>query len=166
MKNTGAVALFFLILIFTFSTVYGGGYTRDPWGSRTWKGSGRPPHWSPERPKSGHAPPRMVQPIAPERPIDPGYGVRPPLAGSGGGYWRDRHKRWRYHKKRRGGYMYYRQPRVETRIVEKQRIVPVYVPVQSPKPSRLMCAGDSVTRRDPKTGGLIIEFTSGARACR
>jgi hypothetical protein len=156
MKITGAAILFFSLFVFFLSSVYGQGYTRDPWGSRTWKGSGRPPHWSPT----------PSTPVLPIKPIDPDYGVRPPHGGSGGGYWRDKYRKWHYDKKRRRGYVYYRQPRVETRVVEKQRIVPVYVPVQSPRQSRVQCAGESVTRRDPKTGGLIIEFTSGARNCR
>jgi hypothetical protein len=49
-------------------------------------------------------------------------------------------------------------------IIEREKRIPVYIQVQ-PKPSKLQCAGDTMTSSDPKTGELIIEYVTGARDC-
>jgi len=157
--------LFLIILLFPLvfsATDLNAGYSRDPWGSRTWTGPGRPPHWSPQTTR-----PQKPRPPVPPRPVDPDYGVRPPHNGSGnhGGYWRDRHNRWHYHRHRRRGYVYYREPaRVETVIIEREKRVPVYIPVPY-RPAKQQCGGETITRKDPVTGVLTIEYVTGARDC-
>lgn len=142
------------------------GYKRTPWGSKSWEGPGRPPHWSPERILPSPRPPRPELPIEPEEPIDPEWGVVPPgnRPGKPGGYWKDKYNRWHYHNYWRSGYIYYRQPAPETIIIEREQKVPVYVPVQ-PKPSRLQCGGRTVARSDPQTGEIIIEYVTSSQDC-
>jgi hypothetical protein len=166
---------FLFLIVFLFPPIFSAtdlhaGYSRDTWGSRTWTGPGRPPHWSPEttRPRRPHPPVPPGKPVGPGHGVRPPYhGVRPPHNGSGnhGGYWQDRHNRWHYHRHRRRGYVYYREPaRVETVIIEREKRVPVYIPVPH-RPAKQQCGGDTVTRKDPVTGDLTIEYVTGARDC-
>ena len=115
------------------------GYKRSPWGSKSWDGPGKPPHWS-SRPPAGN------------RPVDPGWGVRPPSHRPDG---------W-------GRVYYYKEPEVpQTIIIEREKPPPAYVPdmpVQR-QTSPLRCGGRTVTRKDPTTGELIIEYVSSSRAC-
>ena len=104
-----------------------------------------------------------MQPIAPEKPIDPEWGVEPP--DQNGGYWRDKiRNRWSYHRYRRPGIVYYREPRVETIIIEKEKATPVIVPARR-RPSPLQCGGETTTRRDPQSGEIIIEYVTSAQDC-
>jgi hypothetical protein len=143
------------------------GYRKDAWGSNTWIGPGRPPHWSPPPLQPRTRVPKPVQPIVPEKPVYPGGGVHPPLKpGGSGGYWKDKNKRWYYHRSRRPGIIYYRSPRTETIIIEREKVVPVYVPViQRQRPSKQQCGGRTVTRTDPQSGEMIIEYVSSSRDC-
>lgn len=170
----GMKRLMVMVTITLCATLYGGenleaGYSLDPWGSKTWTGPGRPPHWSPEKKKTSPSPGKPVQPIVPERPVDPGYGVHPGKPGKPfrpGGYWKDRYNRWYYHKRWRPGYIYYREPRVETIIIEKEKPVRVPVYVSPPAtPSKLQCGGTTVTKRDPVTGDITIEYVTQAKDC-
>jgi len=114
------------------------GYKRTPWGSKSWNGPGTPPHWS-SRPPSGH------------RPVDPGWGIRPPS---------HRPDRW-------GRAYYYQKQTPQTIIIEQEKQTPVYVPyvpVQR-QASPLRCGGRTVTRKDPVTGEVVIEYISSSRAC-
>ena len=155
-------ALFFMM---SAATTPKAGYRKDPWGSNTWTGPGRPPHWSPAPAQPAARPPKPVQPIAPGKPLDPEYGVRPPhKPGGSGGYWKDRYKRWHYHRYRRPGIVYFRAPEVETIIIEREKRVPVFIPVQQ-RSSRIQCGGRTITRTDPQTGQSIIEYVSGSRDC-
>lgn len=114
------------------------GYKRTPWGSKSWNGPGNPPHWS-SRPPSSH------------RPIDPEWGMRPPS---------HRPDRW-------GRAYYYQKPAPQTIIIEQEKQTPVYIPyapVQR-RTSPLRCGGETVTRKDPVTGEVVIEYISSSRAC-
>lgn len=136
------------------------GYHRVPWGSNSWVGPGRPPHWSPA-PAAKARPPKPTHPIAPGKPVDPEWGVRPP--GYTGGYWRVRRGGSYFGSYRSPSLIYYRPP-VETVIVEEVRIVPKTTPVRRSK-SPLQCAGQTDTRVDPQTGEIIIEYVTSSRDC-
>ena len=115
------------------------GYKRTPWGSKSWNGPGKPPHWS-SRPPAGN------------RPVDPGWGVRPPS---------HRPDRWdRF-------YYYQKSTPAQTIIIEQERQTPAYVPYvpAQKQTSPLRCGGRTVTRKDPATGELIIEYVSSAQSC-
>jgi len=137
-------ALFCLIL-FTASILQAG-YRTVPWGSKTWTGPGRPPHWSPNpvKPAKTFGASKVVRPHWRSRQNSRSYGQ--------GGFWKDRHNRWYY------------DPKIDKVIIEKQRRIPVYIPVQK-KPARLQCGGRTITRRDPTTGVISIEYVSSARDC-
>lgn len=140
-------ALFFL---FTSSATAAPGYKRDPIGGKSWQGGGRAPHLSPGLPPSK---PDVVLPAPPSRPVkpvDPGYGIHPP-----------QHKPYRRYY---GGTRYRVYDRQTVIVREKERRVPVYVPVR--QKSRLRCAGEPVTGRDPETGVLTMVWTSGAKPCK
>ena len=114
------------------------GYKRTPWGSKSWNGPGAPPHWT-------------SRPPFYNRPVDPGWGVRPPF---------HRPDRW-------GRGYYYQNPAPQTIIIEEEKQVPVYVPYvpAQKQASPLRCGGRTVTRKDPVTGELIIEYVSSSRTC-
>ena len=112
------------------------GYKRTPWGSKSWTGPGRPPHWSP-------------RPSRPHRPVDPGWGVRPPI-----------HRPYR----RSRVYYYYEPPAQESVVIEQPTLEPVSTPVPR-RLSPLRCGGETVSRRDPHTGELIIEYVTSSRSC-
>ncbi len=155
-----SLALIFLIM-FTTSSLHAG-YQRDPWGSRTWTGPGRPPHWSPKE-KTPQAKPYKHgvrgKSVAPHRKNHRSHGYI-----SKGGYWKDKHNHWHYHKYRRSGYVYDQQPKIETIIIESEKQVPVYIRSRN-IPNKLQCGGRTITRNDPKTGERVIEYVSGARDC-
>ena len=163
-KNIFFILVLPLLLMFITSSL-NAGYSRDPWGSRTWTGPGRPPHWSPAPTSPKNKSKRRVHPNTPGKSIDSDFGVRP-LGGSygRGGYWRDKHNRWYFHKRRRSGYIYYRVPKVETVIIERVERIPAYAPARQ-KPSRVQCGGKTITRTDSKTGEMIIEYVTGAQDC-
>ena len=150
MKKAG-ILLFLFAFVFVALDVQGAGYKRTPWGSKTYTGPGRPPHWSakPDYPDGNPPhPEHPIEPPYPEHPIDPEWGQRPP-------YWRP----W-------GNTIYYqRRPSTQTIIIERERKKPTLTPstrVNSP----LRCGGETLTRRDPGTGELIIEYVTGSRTCR
>lgn len=154
-------ALFFLI---SMATAPEAGYRREAWGSNTWTGPGRPPHWSAAPMHPQIRPSKPVQPGTPGKLVKPKRGVRPlHKTGGTGGYWKDRYNRWYYHKYRRSGIVYFRAPR-ETIVIEREKRVPVYIPVQQ-RPSRLQCGGRTITRTDPQTGEILIEYVSSSRDC-
>lgn len=141
-------------------------YRKDPWGSSTWEGPGRPPHWSPETTPKKTDPPKHTPHISSKHRGDSSRGKGAPgKLKSRGGYWKDKYNRWNYHKFRRPGFIYYREPKVETVIVEQQKRIIVYQPVFQ-QPSRPQCGGNTITRRDAETGTLIIEYVTGAQKCR
>jgi hypothetical protein len=151
-----ALAVLFLML-FTASTLQAG-YSIDPWGSRTWTGPGRPPHWSPKSTRPDKS-------VAPGKLFERERRYRQSRESDGrSGYRNNRHKRRYYHRYRQPAYIYYQKPRVEKVIIERERQIPVYIPVQK-KPARLKCGGNTTTRYDEKTGGMIIEYVTGARDC-
>ena len=144
-------------MLFTASALHAG-YKLDPWGSKTWTGPGRPPHWSPEQTKPNDS-------VAHKRPAQPNWRARQARKyDSKGGFWKDTHNRWYYHRYRQSGTVYYQKPRAEKVVIEREKRVPVYIRVQQ-KPTRLQCAGITNSRHDPRTGGLIIEYVTGARDC-
>jgi len=136
-----------MFFLFTDFDSFAAGYKRTPWGSKSWSGSGAPPHWSGPPVTE---PPRPELPIEPPigPPVDPDWGQRPPHYGSG---------RW-------GRTYYYQKPSTETIVIERKKEVPVYVPVQRSY-APLRCGGRTVTRTDPQTGELIIEYVTGSVEC-
>jgi hypothetical protein len=152
------------LMIFTASTL-NAGYRLDPWGSKTWTGPERPPHWSPEPAPQQTKPTKHFKSGDFEKPVDPDRGVRIPHKPSGKGvFWKDRHNRWDKSHFRRFNSIYYLEPRVEEVIIEREKRIPVYIQIQR-KPAKLQCAGETITNNDPKTGELIIEYVTGARDC-
>lgn len=159
-------ALFFLATPFFEAKA---GYKQTPWGSKTWEGPGRPPHWSPKQSPSPAKPPYPERPIAPAYPVDPGWGIKKESycrnSSKAGGYWRDRYNKWQYHQCWQPGYRYFKSPEPETIVIEREKTEPVYVPVVPKEPSRLQCGGRTITRSDPQTGELIIEYITSSRNC-
>lgn len=158
--------IIWILVVFLFSMLFAAsslhaGYRKDPWGSSTWEGPGRPPHWSPET-----GPKKSKPYISPEHRGDSKRGTGAARHHRGrGGYWKDKHHRWHFHRYKRSGYVYYREPKVETVIVEQQKRAIVYKPVVL-QPSRQRCGGKTISRRDPGTGTLTIEYVTGAQECQ
>ncbi|MBT8360457.1 MAG: hypothetical protein KJO32_05840, partial [Deltaproteobacteria bacterium] len=111
-------ALFFLITPFLEAKA---GYKQTPWGSKTWEGPGRPPHWSPKQSPSPAKPPHPEQPIAPSYPIEPGWRIKKESywcnSGRAGGYWRDTSNKWQYHRCWQPGYRYFNSPVRESIVI-------------------------------------------------
>ena len=126
-------------LIWPVQTLSETGYKRSPWGSKTWTGPGTPPHWSSRSSSSN-------------RPIDPEWGVRPP------GHKPSRHRHSRAY--------YYEKPVYQTEVIviEQKPTLPPFVPAEK-QLSPLRCGGDTVTKKDPVTGELIIEYITSSRQC-
>jgi hypothetical protein len=152
----------FSLITFAASTLHAG-YRLDPWGSKTWTGPERPPHWSEPAPQPAK-PTEHVKSGDFRKPVDVDRGVRTPHRSGKNVFWKDKNNRWHNHHFRRSAPIYYPAPRFEEVIIEREKRIPVYIQVQ-PKPSKLQCAGDTMTSSDPKTGELIIEYVTGARDC-
>ena len=134
MKQLVLAILLLMIAVPAYSQM---GYSRVPWGSSTWTGSGRPPHWGP--PQRQHYPskyrrPRPVHPIAP-----PGY----------------RHRRPAHFEESS-----YRSGRT------RSRRSPVYVRSRSVSHLRTTgkCGGQTRTTQN-REGQIVIEYVTGARDC-
>ncbi len=153
------LTLFFLTM-FAASTL-NAGYKIDPWGSKTWTGPGRPPHWSaPPAPQPAKSTKQFRsgsfgKPVGRDRRI---RNVHRP--GGEGVFWKDKHN----HRSRVSGTIYYQEPRMKEVIIEREKHIPVYIQVQR-KPAKLQCGGKTITRKDPETGDMIIEYVTGARDC-
>ena len=161
MKGILFFALALLSLMLVSASVLNAGYRTDPWGSKTWTGPGRPPHWSPISARAA----KPAKLVAARKLVGSERKFRHPRGSHAkGGFWIDKHNRWQHHRFRQSGYIYYRAPRVEKVIIEQKRRVPVYIPVQQ-KPARLQCAGSTITRRDSRTGEMYIEYVTSARDC-
>jgi hypothetical protein len=154
----------FSLMIFAASTLHAG-YRLDPWGSKTWTGPERPPHWSPEPAPQRTKPTKHVKSRDFREPVGLDRGVRiPQRPGGKGVFWKDKNNRWHNHPFRRFDSIYYQVPRFEEVIIEREKRIPVYIQIQR-KPAKLQCAGETITSNDPKTGELIIEYVTGARDC-
>lgn len=157
------LTLFFLTM-FAASTL-NAGYRIEPWGSKTWTGPGRPPHWSaapapqPAKSKKHFRSGSFGKPVGTDRRIR-----RTHRPGGQDVIWKDKHNRWHNHRSRVSGSISYQEPRVEEVIIEREIQVPVYIQIQ-PKPAKLQCGGKTITRKDPETGELIIEYVTSARDC-
>jgi len=49
-------------------------------------------------------------------------------------------------------------------IIEREKRIPVIIHAPQ-NPTKLRCAGNTITRKDPKTGGMIIEYVTSAGDC-
>lgn len=154
----------FSLMIFTAS-ILNAGYRFDPWGSKTWVGPGRPPHWSPEpateriEKPTGHVKLRDLKaPVGSDKKV-----YVPHRQGGKGVFWKNKHNLWHNHL-RSFDSIYYQKPEVEEVIIEREKRIPVYIQIQR-EPAKLQCGGDTITRNDPRTGEMIIEYVSGARDC-
>lgn len=141
------------------------GYRIEPWGSKTWTGPGRPPHWSaapdPQPAKST----KRFRSGSFGKPVDTDRRVRRAYRPGGQGiFWKDKHNRWHNHHSRVPGSIYYQEPRIKEVIIEREKHIPVYIQIQR-KPAKLQCGGKTITRKDPETGEMIIEYVTGARDC-
>ena len=158
MKRYILFKLALLCLILFTASILQAGYRTVPWGSKTWTGPGRPPHWSPMpvKPAKTFGASKVVRPHWRSRQNSRSYGQN--------GFWKDRHNRWYYDKHRRSGYIYYKSPKIDKVIIEREKRIPVYIPVRK-NPARLQCGGRTITQRDPTTGVISIEYVSSARDC-
>ncbi|MGB3209509.1 MAG: hypothetical protein WBB19_02275 [Desulforhopalus sp.] len=162
MKNYLWTTLALLFLTMFAASSLHAGYKRDPWGSKTWTGPGRPPHWSPEPPPHQTEPKNHVDSIDSR---ESNYRDREPHRYGDKGFFRkDNLNRWYNYNSSRHGTIYIREPEVEQVIIEREKRVPVYVPVKR-QPSKLQCGGSTITSSDPETGEMVIEYVTGARDC-
>lgn len=138
MKAMMLLTVFLGFLSIGFNAFSETGYKRSAWGSKKWHGPGVPPHFSSQQP-GGNV------------PADPEWGIRPP--GHRPGPW--------------GRVYYYEKPSAETIIIEKERQEPAYKPAAPPRKqlSPVRCGGRTLSRTDPVTGELIIEYISSSREC-
>jgi len=140
-------SLIFLVAVFCFGTAEAG-YRSEPWGSKTWEGPGRPPHWS--APAAERAP--GSRDSINKRRYD-----RPD--------WR-RHRDGAFHdrKKDRRIIIFGHQDDdpvvIRKRTIIKNRYVPVYREF-SPR----SCGGDTLYIRNSDTNELIIRYVSPAENC-
>lgn len=134
MKQLILAIIFLVVAVPAYSQM---GYSRVPWGSSTWTGAGRPPHWGP--PQRQHARPKFRRP----RPIHP---IAPP------GY---------HHRKsikvKESGYG-------SGRIRSKHSLLYVHRKPGSHFRSTVKCGGKTRTTRS-REGQVVIEYVSGARNC-
>lgn len=166
MKKIILIAMVSLFaVLFAVSSLHAG-YRNDPWGSRTWEGPGRPPHWSPRNTPKKNNPPKPAPYISQKHRGDSKRGMGQAHHHRGkGGYWKDKNHRWHFHRYRKSGYVYYREPKVETVIIKQQKRAIAYKPFVLQQ-SRQQCGGKTISRRDPETGTLTIDYVTGARECQ
>jgi hypothetical protein len=156
------LTLFFLTM-FAASALHAG-YRSEPWGSKTWTGSGRPPHWSSAPAPHRTKPMNHVTSRDFRKPIDSDRKVhRKHRPGGKDVFWKDKYNRW-HNYSRASGSIYYQEPKAEEVIIQREIRDPIYIPVQR-KPAKPQCGGRTITRNDPKTGEMIIEYVTGARDC-
>jgi len=151
--QTGGMAmriLSLLIILFSvvcFSTAEAG-YKRDPWGSMTWEGPGRPPHWS--APTTGKT--RGTRDSINKRRDD-----RQDTSRRYDGGFRDR--------KKSRDIIIYSQQKDEPVVIRHRTIIKNrYVPVSRGFSPR-SCGGDNVYLRKGDTNELIILYVSPAENC-
>lgn len=126
-----------VLLVFAVPVQSQTGYSRVPWGSSTWTGPGRPPHWGP--PQRQHSRPKLRRP-RPAHPISPpGYHHRKPV-------------------------LY--QDSVHQSGKKRLRHVPVYNHRKSVTPIRTTgkCGGKTRTTKN-RDGQMVIEYVTGAKDC-
>ena len=154
-RINSCILILFVLSMFAAPSLYAG-YRIEPWGSKTWTGPGRPPHWS-------AAPdPQPVTPTMQGKSNDHRKKYRPDGRDA---FHKDLYNRHRsHHRSRVSGSISYEEPRVKEVIIERETQVPVYIETQR-KPARLLCGGQTITRQDTETGELIIEYVTGARDC-
>ncbi len=155
------LTLFFLAM-FAASTL-NAGYRIEPWGSKTWTGPGRPPHWSAApQPKKAK---KQFQSGGFHKSFDGDRKDRKTQRPGGRSiFWKDKHNRWHNHHSKATGSIYYREPRIKEVIIEREKYIPVYIQRQR-KPARLQCGGRTITRIDAVTKEMVIEYVTGARDC-
>jgi len=139
--------LIFLLSVVCFSTAEAG-YKRDPWGSKTWEGPGRPPHWSAQATEKT----RGTRDSIKKRRED-----RQDTRRHRDGAFRD--------KKKSRQIIIYGQQKDEPVVIRKRTILKNrYVPVFRDFSPR-SCGGDIVYIRKGDTNELIIRYVSPAEDC-
>jgi hypothetical protein len=142
------LSLLIFLLSFVPCALAQSGYEQHPWGSNTWVGHGRPPHWSPVKPTPSQEAKSSTKK---------------------GKYFRgDKHGQLYTpsHKSKifRRTPIYIQKSAPATIIREKTVITPRYIPVPN-RSSTNICGGDTVSMRDNTTGILTIHYVSPAQAC-
>lgn len=122
------------------------GYRSDPWGSNTWVGPGRPPHWS--TPETDKAPSRR------DSMKKKGYHRQDTSI----------HHYPFYKHKRSRNIIIYRQEPEEPVVIQKTIIKTRQIPVLK-RSSPIRCGGDTVYLKDKNTGEPIIQYVSPAQKC-
>lgn len=143
-----------LLILFTASDLHAG-YRLEPWGSKTWTGAGRPHHWSPKADNSV----THRQSVRPDQRFQKSYRY-----DGKGRNWKNKHNRWHKNRYRRFGNIHYQNYPVRRVIIEREKRIPVIIHVPQ-NPTKLRCAGNTITRNDPKTGAMIIEYVTSAGDC-
>lgn len=158
MQRNLLFSLALLVPILFAASALHAGYKLDPWGSKTWTGPDRPPHWSPK-------PTKTYNSVTRRQLGHPDHRIRQPSGYNGkSGYWQDKHNRWQNHRYRRPVYIYYRNYPVRKLIIEREKRIPVIISVPQ-NSTRLRCAGNTITRKDLNTGEMVIEYITSARDC-
>ena len=147
MKTVSLLICFILVSSYAMAQT---GYTRTPWGSKTWTGPGRPPHWPPPQPE------KQVKKKQPD--LVKGY---------------NKHKKASHHanhhnKFAKKKYILVREDKPEPyhREIQKKTIIRTrYIPVQR-KTLVNYCGGDTLYLRNKTTGEITIRYVSAAQSCR
>ncbi len=138
-----------LILVSTYAIAQNG-YTRAPWGSKTWNGPGRPPHWPPPQPEKQV---KKKQPV-----LVKGYNKHKDVS----------HHPHHHHKFAKKKYILVKEdkPKPYLREVRKKTVIRTrYIPVQR-KNLVNYCSGDTLYLRDKTSGEITIKYVSAAQSCR
>ena len=143
------VILIVIFVLFSAHAYAQRGYTSTPWGSNTWTGPGKPPHWSQSQNRGQNS----SKPDKYEGSIK-------------------HHNHTKYHKK------HYRHTGKKVILVKEEEHVQYpsvrkhktniktrIVPIQR-KTSMSFCGGDTVYLRDRNTGEIIINYVSAAQSCK
>lgn len=139
------------LLIFLLSVASFGlaetGYRSDPWGSKTWVGPGRPPHWSAQETDKTPSHRDSIKKRSYHRPDTS-----------------KRHYTPFYKHKRSRNIIIYRQEPEKPVVIKKTIIKTRQIPVLK-RSSPVSCGGDIVYLKDKNTGELIIQYVSPAQKC-
>ncbi len=144
------VSLLLFFIIFSTYALAQTGYSSTPWGSKTWTGPGRPPHWTSPQPE------KKAEKHRAEKKNEYAKHKKP------GKYHNHHHK----HNKKRYILVTEKEPvYYPPKINQKTVIRTRYVPVQRKTPANL-CSGDTVYLRDKNSGEITIRYVSAAQSCK
>jgi|GEM_PF-6803575 len=161
-RNIMKINILFVLALFSLVPLTAGGLQANDrigrWESMTPTGPSRSHHWSRDSKRRDTSMHHVRSTLGERRN---GHRHR---GGGAGNSWRKRHGKSIYYIYRQPNYNRYEEPPTEQVVIEREKRVPVYIPIQQ-APSKLQCGGSTLTRKDPNTGELIIEYVSSARDC-